>query len=56
MPNLTGHINEKEIRLALDRLWAQKEKLQAAKDAKDAAIKNIVLLEMELNWLGYDAD
>jgi hypothetical protein len=54
MPNSTGHINEKEIRLALDRLWRQKEKLQAAKDMKDAAIKEIELLEMELNWLGYD--
>jgi hypothetical protein len=56
MPNLTGHINEKEIRLALDRIYCQKEKLQAAKDMKDVAIKEIELLEMELDWLGYDRD
>jgi hypothetical protein len=56
MPILTGHINENEIRQALNRLWKQKEKLQAAKDAKDAAIKEIVLIEMELKWLGYDQD
>jgi hypothetical protein len=56
MPILTGHINEKEIRMTLVRLWSQREKLQAAKDAKAAAIKEIEYLEMELKWLGYDQD
>ena len=56
MPILRGHINENEIRNVLRRMEQQKQKLQKAKDDKDAAIKEICLLEMELDWLGYERD
>ena len=63
MKSLTGHINENEIRKALEKKKAKKLELDLAlirldelKNRINTLHKTIQMFDMELDWLGYERD
>jgi hypothetical protein len=56
MSNLLGHINETEIRKAIQRKEDAILKMEHHKEMLKRATNEMMDAQLELNWLGYDEE